>query len=42
MFAILGAIDVNDVCDYYHYSDGTKYTCGYYDLLSLVASSSVN
>jgi hypothetical protein len=32
--AILGAVDVNDARDYYHYSDGPKYTHGYNDLPS--------
>jgi hypothetical protein len=32
--AILGDVDVNDDRDYYHYSDGPKYACGYNDLPS--------
>jgi hypothetical protein len=30
----LGAADMNDTCDYYHYSDGPKCAHGYNDLSS--------
>jgi hypothetical protein len=32
--AILGAIDINSACGYYHYSDVSKYSRDYNDLPS--------